>query len=244
MCWQGSGGKDDLLARVRVRTGAHSQLFERMGLSFGRRPCTSELLSGANPGRRGTQIRLPRRRRASCYRRNRSSWRRNRLPACYVARWEDGGVAVPLWRQAANSMIEILSALVLMNSVDISTRPQESSVGAGITLSETPLPGKYSLSTQIECGGTNYIVEIESGYATRSRIVKATADGRPVTLSVGSEDLDSLITSVRVVSLQPVACGGTPVPFLQIAVRTYDAALDAQPDHDGETLLVATTPHQ
>lgn len=75
-------------------------------------------------------------------------------------------------------------------------------------------------------------------------MTKATADGRPVTLSVGDEDLASLMATVRVVGLQPVACGGTPDPFLQIAVKAYDAALDAQPNHDGETLLVATTPHR
>lgn len=136
-------------------------------------------------------------------------------------------------------MIEAAFSAVLMNSVEFSTRVQEDRIDIGLTVSEAPIPRRYSLSTQTECGGVEYIVEIESGYAIRSRILRATADGLPISLIVGDEDLASLIETVRVIGLQPVVCGAQN-PFLQIAVRSYDASLDAQPGHDGEVLLIAT----
>jgi len=140
-------------------------------------------------------------------------------------------------------MIEILSVLGLISGVDLPRLLQDPGADVGVTIVETPAPATYVVSTQLECAGTSFMVEIESGYADRSRIVRATADGRPVLLRVGDENLGALIETVRVVGLQPIGCG-LQQPFLQIAVRVYDASLDAQPGQDGETVLFATASHR
>jgi hypothetical protein len=140
-------------------------------------------------------------------------------------------------------LIEILSVLGLISGVDLPRLLQDPGVDVGVTIVETPEPVTYVVSTQLECAGTSFIVEIESGQANRSRIIRATADGRAILLRVGDENLGALIETVRVVGLQPIGCG-LQQPFLQIAVRVYDASLDAQPGQDGETVLFATASHR
>jgi hypothetical protein len=140
-------------------------------------------------------------------------------------------------------LIEILSVLGLISGVDLPRLLQDPGVDVGVTIVETPAPATYVVSTQLECAGTSFIVEIESGQANRSRIIRATADGRAILLRVGDENLGALIETVRVVGLQPIGCG-LQQPFLQIAVRVYDPSLDAQPGQDGETVLFATASHR
>lgn len=111
-------------------------------------------------------------------------------------------------------------------------------VWIGLPEGETPPPRRYTVSTEMDCDGTHFAVQIESGYPN-SRLVSATADGAPLQVSIErGRPLADAIANVDVLGLSPMQCDAAS-STVELVVRIYDADLDGLPGNDGELDILA-----